>query len=312
MSATLRQTKRNIHKYSDYKVLKKELSDLPGEMKDYVTKNFTAGEAAQMGLDIVGIFEPTPFADIAGTILGLARGDWASAGASAAGILPYLGDTGKVAKWATRALTDKRYAVIMKGVNRYMQARRKLKALAQSKALTKTKKEMWEYYQRHKRGDNCELCKKAGKKIKLPTHGKWKPGPPGENGSKWFPDEASGMSEGMQKLVNEKGGIPFSDGMPDYKDFATELPPPGSGMKTLPFEMNGKGSDITGSFKEYRDMMEANGSPLSDEAFEALNQSHTWHHTDAGMQLVPKGLHNPSLGGASHVGARSWLSWPNY
>ena len=245
-------------------------------------------------------------------MVALGRGDWLSLATSAAGLLPYIGDTGKLGKWAKLALTDKRYKYITDGVNKYMRARRAMSALAQSKALAKTKKEMWDYYKRHKKGDSCKLCKQAGKKVKLPKGGKWKPGPPGEKGSKWFPDENSKMTPDMQKLVNDKGGIPFEDGMPDYSKFATELPPPGSGMKNLPFEMNGKSSDIDGSFKEYYNMMEANGTPLDKASKAALEKSHTWHHTDKGMQLVPGNLHNIPQGGPAHVGARSWLSWPNY
>ncbi|PID36632.1 MAG: hypothetical protein CR993_04635 [Rhodobacterales bacterium] len=30
------------------------------------------------------------------------------------------------------------------------------------------------------------------------------------------------------------------------------------------------------------------------------------------MQLVPRNLHNVESGGPRHVGARSWMSWPNY
>lgn len=312
MGSHLRSVKKNLHRYKDYQVLKRDLNDIPSNVKDYVVKNFSVGEAAQLGLDIAGIFDPSPVSDGLGALLALGRGDWLSLGTSVAGFIPYLGDTGKLGKWAKLGLSDKRYKYVADSINKYLRTRRALKAIAQSKALAKTKKEMWEYYQRYKRGDRCALCEKAAKKIKLPTHGKWKPGPPGAPGSKWFPDDASNLSDDMKDLINQKGGVPFSHGMPDYSDFAKELPPPGSGMKNLPFEMNGKGSDIDGSFSEYYNLMEANGTPMSGAAKEALESTHTWHHTDKGMQLVEKALHNPSLGGPSHVGARSWLSWPNY
>jgi hypothetical protein len=60
-------------------------------------------DITQIGLDIVGIFEPTPFADGANTLISLGRGDWLGAGLSAIGIVPYLGDLakfGKMGKWA--------------------------------------------------------------------------------------------------------------------------------------------------------------------------------------------------------------------
>ena len=60
-------------------------------------------DITQIGLDIVGIFEPTPFADGANTLISLGRGDWLGAGLSVLGIVPYLGDLaklGKLGKWA--------------------------------------------------------------------------------------------------------------------------------------------------------------------------------------------------------------------
>lgn len=60
-------------------------------------------DVTQIGLDIVGIFEPTPFADGANTLISLGRGDWFGAITSAAGIIPYVGDAaklGKLGRWA--------------------------------------------------------------------------------------------------------------------------------------------------------------------------------------------------------------------
>lgn len=74
-------------------------------------------DLTQMGLDIVGIFEPTPFADGSNAVISVGRsigsvfsGDWGEAGGhllnaglSTAGILPGLGDlakAGKIGKWA--------------------------------------------------------------------------------------------------------------------------------------------------------------------------------------------------------------------
>lgn len=60
-------------------------------------------DLTQMGLDVVGIFEPTPFADGANTLISLGRSDWLGAGLSVLGVIPYLGDAaklGKLGKWA--------------------------------------------------------------------------------------------------------------------------------------------------------------------------------------------------------------------
>ena len=71
-----------------------------------IAQDATMGELAldltQMGLDIVGIFEPTPFADGANTIISAVRGDWGNAALSVIGIVPYVGDLakfGKIPKW---------------------------------------------------------------------------------------------------------------------------------------------------------------------------------------------------------------------
>ncbi len=61
-------------------------------------------DLAQLGLDIVGIAEPTPFADGSNGIISLFRGDWLGAGLSALSIVPYVGDLaklGKLGKWAS-------------------------------------------------------------------------------------------------------------------------------------------------------------------------------------------------------------------
>lgn len=63
-------------------------------------------DLGQIALDVVGIFEPTPFADGTNTVISLFRGDLAGAGLSALGVIPYLGDAaklGKLGKWAETA-----------------------------------------------------------------------------------------------------------------------------------------------------------------------------------------------------------------
>lgn len=60
-------------------------------------------DVGQVALDIVGIFEPTPFADGTNAVISLVRGDGWDALMSAAGVLPYVGDlakAGKLGRWA--------------------------------------------------------------------------------------------------------------------------------------------------------------------------------------------------------------------
>jgi RHS repeat-associated protein len=59
-------------------------------------------DSVHTGLDAIGALEPTPFADgLNGILYGL-EGDWGNAGISAAGIVPYLGDTAKLGRQGAR------------------------------------------------------------------------------------------------------------------------------------------------------------------------------------------------------------------
>ena len=51
------------------------------------------------GLDVIGIFEPTPIADILSGSLSAARGRWLDAGLTWVGVIPYAGDLGKIGKF---------------------------------------------------------------------------------------------------------------------------------------------------------------------------------------------------------------------
>lgn len=304
MSNHLGSAKRSIGTDPEYLSLKRQLGEIPGETVDYIKKNFSAGEAAQMGADVAGIFDPTPISDGVGALIGLARGDWMSVGASLLGMVPYIGDVGKVANWAARG---GKYMPLINKLSKYSNIKRKIAVLSQTKALRASRKEMWEYYKRYKKGDKCKKCQEAYEKMNLPApgNGRWA-GEPG-NGT-WFPNENSGLSPEMQKWVNDKGGVPFTEGMPDYSKFAVEMP---GGGKTLPLEMTGKNSDLTNSYKQYKDMLKKT-EQFDPVKFRSYQENYVWHHTADGMQLLPKGLHNPSLGGPSHVGSRSWLEWSEY
>ncbi len=55
-------------------------------------------DLGQLVLDIVGFFEPTPFADGTNSLISLGRGDWLGAGISLLGVIPYFGDLAKAGK----------------------------------------------------------------------------------------------------------------------------------------------------------------------------------------------------------------------
>lgn len=55
-------------------------------------------DLGQLALDLIGIVEPTPFADSANAIISMTRGDWWGALLSGVGVIPYIGDLGKFGK----------------------------------------------------------------------------------------------------------------------------------------------------------------------------------------------------------------------
>ncbi len=55
-------------------------------------------DLSQLVLDVVGVIEPTPFADGSNAAISLFRRDWLGAGISAVSMLPYLGDFAKIGK----------------------------------------------------------------------------------------------------------------------------------------------------------------------------------------------------------------------
>ena len=81
-------------------------SPLPGRVRIQDTVDGLSKEQkellldlTQFGLDIVGVFEPTPFADGTNAVISAGRGDWLGAGISAVSIFPYVGDLSKGAKF---------------------------------------------------------------------------------------------------------------------------------------------------------------------------------------------------------------------
>lgn len=69
-----------------------DLTGLTPEQKELVL------DLTQVGLSVVGIFDPTGIADGADAVVSLGRGDYWGAGISALGIIPYLGDLAKIGK----------------------------------------------------------------------------------------------------------------------------------------------------------------------------------------------------------------------
>ncbi|WP_436716046.1 hypothetical protein U8335_28345 [Roseiconus lacunae] len=55
-------------------------------------------DLGQLALDLIGIVEPTPFADSTNAIISITRGDWWGSLLSGVGVVPYIGDLAKFGK----------------------------------------------------------------------------------------------------------------------------------------------------------------------------------------------------------------------
>lgn len=74
-------------------------------------------DIGQMILDVIGIFEPTPFADSTSATISIYRGQWVNAGLSGISVVPYLGDSVKFSKFSKYLETvNKAVAVASKDI----------------------------------------------------------------------------------------------------------------------------------------------------------------------------------------------------
>ena len=87
----------------DLQDVQRELGQSPGKPQEIDAD--LALDLAQIGLDIAGIFDPTPISDGANTLISLGRGDWLGAGLSAISMSPYVGDAAKLGKLGKYAQT---------------------------------------------------------------------------------------------------------------------------------------------------------------------------------------------------------------
>jgi hypothetical protein len=97
-----------------------DLHNLPPEQREVLL------DIAQFTLDVIGIVEPTPFADLTSGVISMFRGDWTGAAISAVGVVPYIGDLaklGKVPKYLAKvenairlARTNEKFAAVLRPV----------------------------------------------------------------------------------------------------------------------------------------------------------------------------------------------------
>lgn len=79
-------------------------------------------DLTQMGLDVAGLFDPTPVSDGANGVISLLRGDVLGAGISAVSMIPYIGDAAKLGKLGHWGKTIANAVEIAKTDSKFAQA----------------------------------------------------------------------------------------------------------------------------------------------------------------------------------------------
>jgi hypothetical protein len=90
-----------------------ELAALPAEQRELLL------DAGQFTLDLIGCFEPTPFADLTSGVVSLVRGEIGNAVLSGIGIIPYAGDLAKAAKLPKYVRSVERAVGVARGDARF-------------------------------------------------------------------------------------------------------------------------------------------------------------------------------------------------
>src|SRR5437870_1322049 len=85
-------------------------------------------DVGQFTLDVVGIFEPTPFADVTSGVISLCRGEFVAGAISAIAIVPYVGDLAKLGKIPTYVRTIERTVQLARKDERFASLARPLLA----------------------------------------------------------------------------------------------------------------------------------------------------------------------------------------
>jgi hypothetical protein len=256
-------------------------------------------DLAQLGLDVVGIVEPTPFADGSNAVISMFRGDWLGAGLSALSIVPYVGDLaklGKLGKWADTVTNVIEMAA--KNADFAKVAEPVLKQIDEAIAAIpdSVMRELPESAQdvlksiRDKIDDFAARGDSAGvnPKTRIPrTDGNWV----GEPGNGYWHSTLDEVNE-----VTGGNPIQFIDGRPDFTPWS-------KGQITFkPGQLDGTKADFDAV---YDFVAQQKNLPSRNAAKNYLKEAGlTPHHLDgATIQLIPTKLH----GNIPHIGSASDL-----
>jgi len=248
-------------------------------------------EGAKLGVDAVGMVDPTPVADVIGAGMALSDGDWLGAGLSVvAAVVPFAGDA------VAKGIKGTRAAKALAKLDRLLAKRKarladavantgKVKQAAQRK-LRRKKAFGWEGPKNPGDGGHAPGAKKtaggAARRNNQPDLKKWKEkgGTVREN-----PDGT--------KTFRRKDGVEVTYDKDGFPDFAKHRHP----------EVKDVEIEFTGDY--YKD------NKLADEAAGIteemrISEKYTWHHHQDGktMQLIKRNVHQDFFHTGGMSGAR--------
>jgi hypothetical protein len=262
--------------------------------------NMSAMDRAGLIADVAGIFDPTPISDGVGGVLSLARGDWLGAGLSVLGMIPYIGDTGKIAKIARRAprAAELLRAVFIRGDNLARASEAFLRnnfTLRQIQAARATAaRRVQEALLRARNGLPCRDC------TRLPGQGRGRlQMPSGTGAGRWTraPD-ANGNGiytfNAPARLPNGRTvtSIEYRNGFPNFDRFTAD------GKHTL-WQVSGNArTDGAALTRQIRASNPAYNPPSATDFV-------LHHFEDGRVGYIPRSVHDRALGGAAHSGGNT-------
>lgn len=265
--------------------------------------NLPAVEKASLVADVAGIFDPTPVSDGVGTVLSAAQGDFLGAGLSILGMVPYVGDLGKIAKIGKRA---PKTAAILKTMltkaddaaklgEKFLRNNFTLKQIAAAREQAARKVRAALLKARNKIPcKECAKLKNQGKRqLQMPTGtgaGKWQThdGLPPSSGSGTYKfNDPVELPDGRKV-----SSVEYREGFPDFKNYTVD------GKHTL-WEVSGDAD--TDAARLTRQMRETNPNYKPPDP-----EKYVLHHFEDGdVGFVPRSIHDRAEGGAAHSGGNT-------
>ena len=263
-------------------------------------RNMPNVQRVQLAADIAGIFDPTPTSDAVGAITSGLQGDWLGVGLSLVGMVPYIGDTGKIGKIARIAPRTGRAleSLLRMSDNMAAAGRSALQAaglgLDQVAAARRQATERVRAAMRQARNGNpnCRDCRRLGRQrtSRMPDNG-----PNGQWRGGVKPEDGNGVFEFAEPKTLPDGtvvdSIEFRDGFPVFDDYV-------AGGRHQLWEMTGEaGADARALTRQLRE---------TNPGYRPPGQGYTLHHfEDGSVGYVPSTIHNTGQGGVAHTGGAS-------